>query len=44
MDTRVVRHSLDLFAKHVLPELTRWGSTPPPVPRRAEQVDLSARL
>jgi hypothetical protein len=35
MDTRVVRHSLDLFAKHVLPELKRWGNTPPPVMRRA---------
>jgi alkanesulfonate monooxygenase SsuD/methylene tetrahydromethanopterin reductase-like flavin-dependent oxidoreductase (luciferase family) len=28
MDTKVVRHSLDLFARHVLPELKRWGTTP----------------
>jgi alkanesulfonate monooxygenase SsuD/methylene tetrahydromethanopterin reductase-like flavin-dependent oxidoreductase (luciferase family) len=34
MDNRVVRHSLDLFAKHVLPELKRWGRTPPPVDAR----------
>jgi alkanesulfonate monooxygenase SsuD/methylene tetrahydromethanopterin reductase-like flavin-dependent oxidoreductase (luciferase family) len=34
MPTPVVRHSLDLFAKEVLPELRKWGRTPPPVTRR----------
>ena len=36
MDTPVVRHSLDLFAKHVLPELKQWGTSPPQPSRRAE--------
>jgi alkanesulfonate monooxygenase SsuD/methylene tetrahydromethanopterin reductase-like flavin-dependent oxidoreductase (luciferase family) len=33
MDTSIVRHSLDLFAREIMPELRRWGRTPPPVTR-----------
>jgi alkanesulfonate monooxygenase SsuD/methylene tetrahydromethanopterin reductase-like flavin-dependent oxidoreductase (luciferase family) len=38
MDTPTVRHSLDLFARHVMPELRRWGRTPPPVARGRESA------